>query len=98
MGPDGVRRTDWHDYEAMKRDAARSGRPEVFCCARSMLAPPPPPPPTTTHTNLSSSPFIKKKKPKTINSFSGFVSLKSSVNQSCEYSADLELNAVNLRQ
>lgn len=26
LGPDGVRRTDWHDYEAMKRDRARSGR------------------------------------------------------------------------
>lgn len=25
LGPDGVRRTDWHDYEAMKRDGARSG-------------------------------------------------------------------------
>ncbi|XP_040038065.1 polypeptide N-acetylgalactosaminyltransferase 10 isoform X2 [Gasterosteus aculeatus] len=28
VGPDGVRRTDWHDYEAMRRDAARSGNGE----------------------------------------------------------------------
>lgn len=25
LGPDGVRRTDWHDYEAMRKDSARSG-------------------------------------------------------------------------
>lgn len=25
VGRDGVRRKDWHDYEAIKRDAARSG-------------------------------------------------------------------------
>ncbi|KAM9348343.1 polypeptide N-acetylgalactosaminyltransferase 10-like [Symphorus nematophorus] len=28
VGLDGVRRTDWHDYEAMRRDAARSGNGE----------------------------------------------------------------------
>ncbi|KAM9846545.1 polypeptide N-acetylgalactosaminyltransferase 10-like [Aulostomus maculatus] len=28
VGLDGVRRTDWHDYEAMKRDAARVGNGE----------------------------------------------------------------------
>ncbi|XP_034093068.1 polypeptide N-acetylgalactosaminyltransferase 10-like isoform X1 [Gymnodraco acuticeps] len=28
VGIDGVRRTDWHDYEAMMRDAARSGNGE----------------------------------------------------------------------
>ncbi|KAK2828022.1 hypothetical protein Q5P01_019056 [Channa striata] len=28
VGPDGVRRTDWHDYEAMRRDAARVGNGE----------------------------------------------------------------------
>uniref|UniRef100_A0A673C3M5 Polypeptide N-acetylgalactosaminyltransferase 10 n=1 Tax=Sphaeramia orbicularis TaxID=375764 RepID=A0A673C3M5_9TELE len=28
VGRDGVRRTDWHDYEAMRRDAARSGNGE----------------------------------------------------------------------
>ncbi|XP_059208265.1 polypeptide N-acetylgalactosaminyltransferase 10-like [Centropristis striata] len=28
LGLDGVRRTDWHDYEAMRRDAARSGNGE----------------------------------------------------------------------
>ncbi|KAM9331696.1 polypeptide N-acetylgalactosaminyltransferase 10-like [Pholidichthys leucotaenia] len=28
MGLDGVRRTDWHDYEAMRRDAARIGNGE----------------------------------------------------------------------
>ena len=26
VGPDGVRRKDWHNYEAIKRDASRSGR------------------------------------------------------------------------
>lgn len=26
MGRDGVRRKDWHDYEAIKRDLSRSGR------------------------------------------------------------------------
>ncbi|KAK7926202.1 hypothetical protein WMY93_008512 [Mugilogobius chulae] len=26
VGADGVRRIDWHDYEAMKKDASRSGR------------------------------------------------------------------------
>ena len=37
VGLDGVRRIDWHDYEAMRRDAARSGiRPNsvltlLFC-------------------------------------------------------------------
>lgn len=25
MGLDGVRRIDWHDYEAMRKDAARTG-------------------------------------------------------------------------
>lgn len=25
VGRDGVRRKDWHDYEAIKRDASRSG-------------------------------------------------------------------------
>lgn len=29
VGLDGVRRIDWHDYEAMRRDAARSGRSEL---------------------------------------------------------------------
>uniref|UniRef100_A0A665TFJ9 Polypeptide N-acetylgalactosaminyltransferase 10 n=1 Tax=Echeneis naucrates TaxID=173247 RepID=A0A665TFJ9_ECHNA len=28
VGLDGVRRTDWHDYEAMRRDAARIGNGE----------------------------------------------------------------------
>uniref|UniRef100_A0A8C6TNC0 Polypeptide N-acetylgalactosaminyltransferase n=1 Tax=Neogobius melanostomus TaxID=47308 RepID=A0A8C6TNC0_9GOBI len=28
VGADGIRRIDWHDYEAMKRDAARSGNGE----------------------------------------------------------------------
>ncbi|XP_041657672.1 polypeptide N-acetylgalactosaminyltransferase 10-like [Cheilinus undulatus] len=28
VGVDGVRRVDWHDYEAMRRDAARSGNGE----------------------------------------------------------------------
>nr|XP_046267469.1 polypeptide N-acetylgalactosaminyltransferase 10 [Scatophagus argus] len=28
VGLDGVRRTDWHDYEAMRRDAVRSGNGE----------------------------------------------------------------------
>ncbi|CAB1316419.1 unnamed protein product, partial [Coregonus sp. 'balchen'] len=28
MGRDGVRRKDWHDYEAIRRDAARSGNGE----------------------------------------------------------------------
>nr|XP_033502410.1 polypeptide N-acetylgalactosaminyltransferase 10-like [Epinephelus lanceolatus] len=28
VGLDGVRRVDWHDYEAMRRDAARSGNGE----------------------------------------------------------------------
>uniref|UniRef100_A0A8C6TLS6 Polypeptide N-acetylgalactosaminyltransferase n=1 Tax=Neogobius melanostomus TaxID=47308 RepID=A0A8C6TLS6_9GOBI len=28
LGADGIRRIDWHDYEAMKRDAARSGNGE----------------------------------------------------------------------
>lgn len=26
VGRDGVRRRDWHDYEAIKRDSSRSGR------------------------------------------------------------------------
>ncbi|GAA6225085.1 polypeptide N-acetylgalactosaminyltransferase 10-like [Lates japonicus] len=28
MGRDGVRRKDWHDYEAIKRDSSRSGNGE----------------------------------------------------------------------
>lgn len=26
MGVDGVRRVDWHDYEAIRKDAARTGQ------------------------------------------------------------------------
>lgn len=33
VGLDGVRRTDWHDYEAMRRDAARSGGSKLFADA-----------------------------------------------------------------
>lgn len=33
VGLDGVRRIDWHDYEAMRRDAARIGRYKVFADA-----------------------------------------------------------------
>lgn len=33
VGLDGVRRTDWHDYEAMRRDAARVGRSALFADA-----------------------------------------------------------------
>lgn len=33
MGLDGVRRIDWHDYEAIRRDAARMGRYKLFADA-----------------------------------------------------------------
>ena len=33
VGLDGVRRTDWHDYEAIRRDAARSGGFKLFADA-----------------------------------------------------------------
>lgn len=31
VGRDGVRRKDWHDYEAIKRDLSRSGRSRTVC-------------------------------------------------------------------
>lgn len=33
VGLDGVRRIDWHDYEAIRRDAARMGRYKLFADA-----------------------------------------------------------------
>lgn len=33
VGLDGVRRLDWHDYEAIRRDAARMGRYKLFADA-----------------------------------------------------------------
>lgn len=34
VGADGVRRVDWHDYEAIRRDAARIGTlPLCFICS-----------------------------------------------------------------
>lgn len=48
MGLDGVRRTDWHDYEAMRRDAARSGSTELFADDAVLFLH------THTHTHLYS--------------------------------------------
>ncbi len=49
VGLDGVWRTDWHDYEAMRRDAARAGTSKLFCFGLGM-------PHTHTHTHI----FIHK--------------------------------------
>lgn len=37
VGLDGVRRTDWHDYEVMRRDAARMGASTLFVHAVVLL-------------------------------------------------------------
>lgn len=38
VGLDGVRRTDWHDYEAMRRDGARVGRSALCADAADAFA------------------------------------------------------------
>lgn len=36
MGVDGVRRVDWHDYDSIRRDAARVGGYKLFAAQSSM--------------------------------------------------------------
>lgn len=45
VGADGVRRVDWHDYETMRKDAARTGRsPNIMLRSRCFLG--------HTHTDM----------------------------------------------
>lgn len=79
MGADGVRRVDWHNYEAIRNDAARTGgSAKIMLRNRCSLG--------HTHTHTQSS--------KSIESFSlptssiGF-SLFSRMNQSCRNTSEI---------
>lgn len=39
VGADGVRRVDWHDYEAIRKDAARTGRSPKIMLRNTVYVP-----------------------------------------------------------